>query len=104
MPYWQDKASSGRALRNELKNKGIKTVIPCKANEKILSDGRSQPDRDAYRNRNGVERCFGRLKNIVASPHVTTKRRGTNCRWLNWVVSICFTKDYAIKGHSLIFI
>lgn len=96
-----DKAYSGHALRNELKNKGIKTVIPRKSNEKMASDGRSQLDRDAYRNRNVVERCFGRLKNIVASPHVTTKRRGIIWRWLNWVVSDCFTKGYAIKGHSL---
>lgn len=28
----------------------------------MASDGRSQLDRDAYRNRNIVERCFGRLK------------------------------------------
>lgn len=57
-----DKAYSGHALRNELKRKGIKTVIPRKSNEKMASDGRSQLDRDAYRNRNVVERCFGRLK------------------------------------------
>ena len=57
-----DKAYSGHTLRNELKNKGIKTVIPRKSNEKMASDGRSQLDRDAYRNRNVVERCFGRLK------------------------------------------
>lgn len=31
-----DKAYSGRALRNELKNKGIKAVIPRKLNEKWL--------------------------------------------------------------------
>ncbi|MGC8400672.1 IS5 family transposase [Enterobacter mori] len=57
-----DKAYSGHALRNELKRKGIKVVIPRKSNEKKASDGRSQLDRDAYRNRNVVERCFGRLK------------------------------------------
>ncbi|ELR7428139.1 IS5 family transposase, partial [Escherichia coli] len=57
-----DKAYSGRALRNELKNNGIKAVIPRKSNEKMASDGRAQLDRDAYCNRNVVERCFGRLK------------------------------------------
>lgn len=57
-----DKAYTGHALRNALKNKGIKTVIPRKSNEKMASDGRSPLDRDAYRNRNVVERCFGRLK------------------------------------------
>lgn len=57
-----DKAYSGHALRNKLKSKGIKTVIPRKSNEKMASDRRAQLDRDAYRNRNVVERCFGRLK------------------------------------------
>ena len=57
-----DKAYSGHALRNALKRKGIKVVIPRKSNEKMAADGRSQHDRDAYRNRNVVERCFGRLK------------------------------------------
>lgn len=56
------KAYSGLTLRNELKNKGIKAVIPRKSNEKMASDGRARLDRDAYRNRNVVERCFGRLK------------------------------------------
>ncbi|MGG2141553.1 IS5 family transposase [Symbiopectobacterium sp. RP] len=57
-----DKAYSGNALRNELKKREIKTVIPRKSNEKLASDGRSQLDRDAYRRRNVVERCFGCLK------------------------------------------
>ncbi|KAF1366714.1 transposase [Yokenella regensburgei] len=57
-----DKAYSGHALRDELKSKGIKIVIPRKSNEKLASDGRSVLDSDAYRNRNVVERCFARLK------------------------------------------
>lgn len=57
-----DKACSGHSLGNELKRKGIKTVILRKTNEKIAADGRSQFDRNAYRNRNVVERCFGHLK------------------------------------------
>lgn len=57
-----DKAYSGHALRYELKRKGIKAVIPRKSNEKLALDGRSQLDRDTYRNRDVVERCFGRLK------------------------------------------
>ena len=57
-----DKAYSGHALRNELKRRGIKVVIPRKSNEKMATDGRSPLDREAYRNRNVVERCFGRLK------------------------------------------
>lgn len=42
-----DKAFSGHTLRNELKRKGIKTVIPRKSNEKMAGDARSQLDRDA---------------------------------------------------------
>ena len=42
-----DKAYSARALRNELKNNGIKAVIPRKSNEKMASDRRAQLDRDA---------------------------------------------------------
>ncbi|MGX8940050.1 IS5 family transposase [Symbiopectobacterium sp. Eva_TO] len=57
-----DKAYSGHVLRNKLKNRGIKTVISRKSTEKMAVDGRSKLDRDAYRNRNVVERCFGRLK------------------------------------------
>lgn len=34
----------------------------------MASDGRAQLDRDAYRNRNVVERCFGRLKEYDLPP------------------------------------
>ncbi len=57
-----EKAYSGHALRRELKRRGIKAVIPRKSNEKMAADGRSPLDREAYRNRNVVERCFDRLK------------------------------------------
>lgn len=43
-----DKAYSGHVLRNELKRKGIKIVIPRKSNEKLASDGRSVLDSNAY--------------------------------------------------------
>lgn len=36
--------------------------MPRKSNEKMASDDRSKLDRDAYRNRNVIERCFGCLK------------------------------------------
>lgn len=57
-----DKAYSGHALRNELKRKGIKVVIPGKSDENTAADGRSKLDFDAYRNHNVVEWYFGRLK------------------------------------------
>lgn len=71
-----DKAYSGHTLRNELKNRGIKAVIPRKSNEKMASDGRSPLDREAYRHRNVVERSFGRLKEYrrIATRYEKTAR------------------------------
>ncbi|AIA48119.1 transposase (IS4 family) protein [Serratia sp. FS14] len=97
-----DKAYSGHAFRNGLKSKGIKTVIPRKSNEKMASDGRSQLDRDAYRNRNVVERCFGRLKEYR---RIATRYDKTARNYLAMVKLDCirrFTKGYAIKGRSLV--
>ncbi|VAC33698.1 Transposase and inactivated derivatives [Enterobacter hormaechei] len=98
------KAYSGHSLRNELKRKGIKTVIPRKANKKMAADGRSRLNRDAYRNRNVVERCFGCLKEYrrIATRYDKTAR--------NYLAMVklgafgCFTKGYVIKGHSLVFV
>ncbi len=97
-----DKAYSGRALRNELKNNGIKAVIPRKSNEKMASDGRAQLDRDAYRNRNVVERCFGRLKEYR---RIATRYDKTARNYLAMVKLGCirlFINAYVIKGHSLV--
>ncbi|MCW0210943.1 MAG: IS5 family transposase [Achromobacter sp.] len=53
-----DKAYSSRKIRAALRRRGIKPVIPTKANEK------PDPffDRDAYRKRNIVERLINKLK------------------------------------------
>jgi transposase len=55
-----DKAYSSRSIRQALRKRGISPVIPTKANE------RRQPDfdREAYRQRNIVERLINRLKNF----------------------------------------
>ena len=55
-----DKAYSSRSIRLALRRRGIIPVIPTKANE------RRQPDfdREAYRQRNIVERLINRLKNF----------------------------------------
>ena len=55
-----DKAYSSRSIRLALRKRGITPVIPTKANE------RRQPnfDREAYRQRNIVERMINRLKNF----------------------------------------
>lgn len=57
-----DKGYSSGALRNYLKQKGIKVVIPYKSNEKASQDGRCKVDFEQYKDRNVVERCFGFLK------------------------------------------
>lgn len=96
-----NKAYSGHTLRNEQKNKGIKTVIPRKSNEKMASDGRTHLDRDAYRNRNVVERCFGRLKEYR---RMATRYDKTAINYLATVKLGCirmFYKGYAIKGNCL---
>jgi transposase len=55
-----DKAYSSRSIRLALRKRGITPVIPTKANE------RRQPgfDREAYRQRNIIERTINRLKNF----------------------------------------
>ena len=53
-----DKGYDTNAFRAFLKKDGIKTVIPSKSNRKK----RIRHDKEAYKGRNVVERCFCRLK------------------------------------------
>ncbi|MGW7512814.1 IS5 family transposase [Streptomyces massasporeus] len=64
-----DTAYSSRAIRGYLRRRGIRTVIPIPADQlrhrmRRGSDGGRPPafDRDAYKQRNTVERCINRLK------------------------------------------
>lgn len=86
-----DKADSGHALRNELKSKRIKIVIPRKSNEKLASDGRSVLESDAYRNHNVVERCFGRLKEYRS---IVTRYDKTARNYLSMVKLGCIRLYY----------
>jgi len=86
-----DKTYSGHALRNELKRKSIKTGIPRKSNKKMVSDGRSQLDRDACRDRNVVERCFGRLKEYC---RIATRYDKTARNYLTEVILGCIRLVY----------
>lgn len=68
-----DKAYSSRAIRSYLRERGIKTVIPVKEDQKAnrLKRGRSggRPphfDGERYKERNTVERCFNKLKQFRA--------------------------------------
>ncbi|MFE0866027.1 IS5 family transposase [Streptomyces mutabilis] len=68
-----DKAYSSRAIRLMLRRRGIRAVIPertdQKANRVRRGQGGGRPpafDRDLYKARNVVERCFNRLKQFRA--------------------------------------
>lgn len=59
-----DKGYSSDRIRDWLRRRGVEAVIPMRANEH-LGDGRRERepfDAHAYRGRNVVERCVGRLK------------------------------------------
>jgi len=55
-----DKAYDTNAFRAYLKKRKIRVVIPGKSNRKK----RIRHDRTAYKRRNVIERCFGRLKDF----------------------------------------
>ncbi|WTC77561.1 IS5 family transposase [Streptomyces sp. NBC_01637] len=64
-----DKAYSSRAIRSHLRRHGIRSVIPQPAdqaaNRKRLGQRGGRPpvfDRDAYKQRNTVERCINKIK------------------------------------------
>jgi transposase len=57
-----DKGYSMQRLRDWLKGKKIKPVIPYRDNEKARQDHRVRFDREAYRGRSVVEQCVGWLK------------------------------------------
>jgi transposase len=68
-----DKAYSSAANRAYLRKRGIKAVIPVKEDQKNHrhnrgSHGGRPPtfDRGQYKDRNTVERCFGKLKQFRA--------------------------------------
>ena len=55
-----DKGYDTNAFRRFLKDNDIKAVIPAKSNRKK----RIRHDKEAYKGRNVVERCFCRLKDF----------------------------------------
>ncbi|AYV25383.1 Transposase DDE domain protein [Streptomyces sp. ADI95-16] len=64
-----DRAYSSRAIREHLRKRGIRAVIPVPADQRGHrlrrgSQGGRPPafDREAYKQRNTVERCINRLK------------------------------------------
>ncbi|MET7609262.1 IS5 family transposase [Streptomyces avermitilis] len=68
-----DKAYSSRAIRQALRGRAIRAVIPERSDQKANRVRRGQAggrppafDRDLYKDRNVVERCFARLKQFRA--------------------------------------
>lgn len=68
-----DKAYSSRAIRQALRRRGVRAVIPERADQQANrlrrgpAGGRPPAfDRDLYKARNVVERCFNRLKQFRA--------------------------------------
>ena len=57
-----DKGYSVRRVRDWLRVRGIKPIIPHKSNERACGDGRVKFDRLAYRQRHVVEQCVGWMK------------------------------------------
>lgn len=57
-----DKGYSARRVRDWLRARRVRPVIPHKANERARHDGRTRFDRAAYRGRAVVEQCVGWLK------------------------------------------
>ncbi len=86
-----DKGYSSRKLRGYLRKLKIKSVIPYKINEKGCSDGRTQFDEPAYRNRNVVERCFGFLK---GNRRIATRYEKTARHYLSMVKLGCIRLFY----------
>jgi transposase len=79
-----DKAYSSRGIRSYLRRRGIKAVVPVKEDQKKHrrakgSAGGRPPalDRDLYKERNTVERCFNKLKQFRAVATRYDKRQVT---------------------------
>ena len=68
-----DKAYSSAAVREHLRRRGIRAVIPVKEDQKKHRQAKGKAggrppafDTDKYKDRNAVERCFSKLKQYRA--------------------------------------
>ena len=75
-----DKAYDSNAFREELDQQGISAVIPSRSNRKKPIPH----DQEAYKGRNVIERCFGRLKDFR---RIATRYDKLA---LNYFSSVCF--------------
>ena len=79
-----DKGYDTDAFRGFLKDQKIKPVIPGKSNRKK----RIRHDKTAYKNRNVIERCFGRLKDFRRIATRYDKLAGNFFSALCWLLSL----------------
>ncbi len=78
-----DAAYSSRAIRNHLRRRGIRAVIPDRADQQANRRRHGQAggrppsfDRETYKQRNTVERCMCATRRIVVSPAQSGGIRG----------------------------
>lgn len=80
-----DKGYSSRKIRSYLRRRGIARTIPERVDQinGRIRRGESlcRLDREVYRRRNVVERCFNRLKQTKPSPPATTNEPATTKPW-----------------------
>jgi transposase len=81
-----DKAYDANTLRADLKQRKIKIVIPGKANCKK----RIRHNKMAYKKRNVIERCFGRLKDFRRIATRYDKLAGNYCVALCLVATVAY--------------
>ena len=100
-----DKAYSPAASRAYLRRRGIKAVIPVKEDQKNHRRARGRSggrppafDPGRYKERNTVERCFGKLKQFRA---VATRYDKRELIFQALSTSPQSGSDYAIPFHDL---
>lgn len=73
-----DKGYDGNALRESLRMKGMEAVIPAKRNRLVPIPH----NKEAYRTRNRIERCFNKLKHFR---RIATRFDRLDCHYLGFL-------------------
>jgi transposase len=74
--FLADKGYDADAIRADLASRNIKAVIPGRSNRRV----KIEYDRALYKERNQIERLFGRLKSFLSMVHIASARY-----WLKFV-------------------
>lgn len=73
-----DKGYDGNALRESIRRNGMEAVIPTKRNRLVAIEH----DKEAYRTRNRIERCFNKLKHFR---RIATRFDRLDCHYLSFL-------------------